>query len=176
MRLLSVVLVCVAVAAALADESNARFLAWLAENGASHAAVAVKDFDQYGKGLLAMQSIKHGDMLMDIPAKIIVSRETLSSAGQRLPYVTPELLRDVQNDEDVIAIVLAREKLRGENTALCWLLCVLRMCVYIQLLLCESRRRIALEALFGRASVVRPAAGAILAPRAGGASAPSDAI
>src|SRR5690606_35159477 len=96
------------------DNNNANFLTWLQANGATHPPISVKDFDDYGKGLLAVQSIKHGDMIMDIPAKVILSRETITaSSKQHMAYITHELLSKLQNDEDVLAVVLAREKLKG---------------------------------------------------------------
>src|SRR3546814_8229184 len=77
---------------------NANFLTWLTANGATFPPISVKDFDDYGKGLLAVQSIKHGDMIMDIPAKVILSRETIaSSSEQHMPYITRELLSKLQN-------------------------------------------------------------------------------
>jgi len=117
--LLRVVLevVCAAVfAAATANDSsdrNADFLAWLAANGATHPPVILKDFEDYGKGVLAVQPVKHGDMLMDVPADIILSRGTLVASAHRPAYLTSELLSQLQNDEDVLAVVLAREKLLG---------------------------------------------------------------
>lgn len=111
---LALALVCAAAFAKAEDNGrNAKFLAWLAANGATHPPVILKDFEDYGKGVLAVQPVKHGDMLMDIPADIILSRETLAASAHRPAYLTSELLSQLQNDEDVLAVVLAREKLLG---------------------------------------------------------------
>lgn len=114
LRLVLAAVCTAAIAAADASDRNAKFLEWLAANGATHPPVTVKDFEDYGKGLLAVQPVKHGDILMDIPADIILSRETLISSPHRPSYLTSELLSQLHNDEDVLAVVLAREKLLGE--------------------------------------------------------------
>ena len=129
-----------------AASEHTHFLHWIRDHGGTHPLVEPKEFEGFGRGLLTTQEVHHGDLIMDIPIDLIICRETLATSKD--PHIR-KLSQSISDETDLIAVVLAREYLKGG---------ALRLCHAHQQLKMYIRRRIVLEAISSCAPIVRPAA------------------
>jgi hypothetical protein len=98
---------------AVVSAPDDEFLRWFLSNGGVRRDVTIASTDTMGRGVFAQSDISEGDVLLEIPKKIIICLDTIKSSNDPIVSSLPLAF---QTDEEVLAAFLLLEKSRSESS------------------------------------------------------------
>mmetsp|Transcript_703 Transcript_703/g.894 ORF Transcript_703/g.894 Transcript_703/m.894 type:complete len:972 (+) Transcript_703:13-2928(+) len=87
------------------------FINWFRDNGGVLGGIELHQFENMGRGVKASKDLKADDVIISVPLSICMSRLTASESSS--PTIN-NMFKSLENDEDLIALMLMRERGMGE--------------------------------------------------------------
>jgi len=96
-------------------DALAAFREWFVERGGQAPGVAVQDFDEYGRGLIAERTIREGQVIVKVPLRTVISQASMLhfSAGAK---ALVEAFPDPAKSTELLAAFLLLEKRKGASS------------------------------------------------------------